>query len=52
MLAGSVSQYEVLNTVSDNVFKRRHLFNGEVMFHSGIKKDTKTIVLLEVKGLI
>ena len=26
--------YEVLNAVSDGVFKRKCLFNGEIMFYS------------------
>ena len=38
--------YEVLNAVSDDVFKRKHLFNGEIMFHSAFKKDTEMVVLL------
>ena len=43
--------YEVLNIVSD-VFKRRCLFNGEIMFHSAFKKGTEKVVLLELIGLI
>ena len=38
--------YEVLNAVSDDVFKRKRLFNGEIMFHSAFKKDTEMVVLL------
>ena len=38
--------YEVLNAVPDDVFKRKFLFNGEVMFHSAFKKDTEKVVLL------
>ena len=37
--------YEVLNAVSDDVFKRKCLFNGE-MFYSAFKKDTEKVVLL------
>ena len=37
---------EVLNAVSDDVFKRRCLFNGEIMFYSASKKDTEKVVLL------
>ena len=37
--------YEVLNAVSDDVFKRKCLFNGEIMFHSDFKKDTVKVVL-------
>ena len=44
--------YEVLNAISDDAFKRKCLFNGEVMFYSGFKQDTVKVVLLEVKGLI
>ena len=44
--------YEVLNVVSDDVFNRKCLFNGEIMFHLEFKKDTQKVVLLEVKGLI
>ena len=40
MLVESVSQsvsqsvfYEVLNAVSDDVFKRKCLFNGDIIFH-------------------
>ena len=45
--------YEVLNNaVSDDVFKRKCLFNGEIMFHSAFKKDTEKVLLLEVKDLI
>ena len=43
--------YEVLNAVSD-VFKRKCLFNGEIMLHSVFNKATDKVVLLEVKGLI
>ena len=43
MLAQSVSQsmfYEVLkNGVSDDVFKRKCLLNGEIMFHSAFIKE-------------
>ena len=46
----SVSQivlYEVLNAVPpDDVFKRKCLFNGEIMLHSVFKKDTEKVVLL------
>ena len=38
--------YEVLNVVSDDVFKRKSLFNGEIMFYSAFKKDTGKVVLL------
>ena len=38
--------YEVLNAVSDDVFKRKCLFNGEIMFYSALKKDTEKVVLL------
>ena len=38
--------YEVLSAVSDDVFKRKCLFNGEIMFHSAFKKDTEKVVLL------
>ena len=38
--------YEVLNAVSDDVFKRKCLFNGEMMFYSAFKKDTEKVVLL------
>ena len=44
--------YEVLNAVSDDLFKRKCLFNGEIMLHSAFKKDNEKVVLLEVKGLI
>ena len=46
--------YEVLNTVNDDVFKRKSLFNGETMFHSALKRILKScvILLLEVKDLI
>ena len=47
--------HEVLHAVSDDAFKRKCLFNGEIMFHSAFKKDTEKAVLgikLEVKGLI
>ena len=44
--------YEVLNAVNDDVFKRKCLFNEEIMFHSAFKKNTLKVVLLEVKGLI
>ena len=37
--------YEVF-IVSDDVFKRKCLFNGEVMFYSAFKKDTEKVVLL------
>ena len=37
--------YEVLNAVPDDVFKRKSLFNGEIMFHSAFKKDTKVVLL-------
>ena len=45
--------YQVLNAVSDDVFKRKCLMNGEIMFHSEFKKDTEKVILLalEVKGL-
>ena len=45
----SISQsvlYEVLNAVPDDVFKRKCLFNGEIMFHLAFKKDTEQVVLL------
>ena len=38
--------YEVLNAVSDDVFKRKCLFNGEIMFYSAFKKDTEKAPLL------
>ena len=38
--------YEVLNAVSDDVFKRKCLFNGEIMFYSAFKTDTEKVVLL------
>ena len=44
--------YEVLNAVSDDVFKRKCLFNGEILLHSAFNKDTEKVVLLEKKGLI
>ena len=37
--------YEVLNAVSDDVFKRKYLFHGE-MFYSAFKKYTEKVVLL------
>ena len=49
MLCQSVSQsvlYEALNAVHDDVFKRKCLFNGEIMFYSAFKKDTEKVVLL------
>ena len=49
ILCQSVSQSvlsEVLNAVSDDVFKRKCLFNGEIVFYSGFKKDTEKVVLL------
>ena len=39
--------YEVLKAVSDDVFKRKCLFNGEIMLHSAFKKDTEKVVLLD-----
>ena len=33
--------YEVLNTVDDDVFKRKCLFNREIMFYSAFKKGTE-----------
>ena len=48
MLCQSVSQSvlcEVLNAVSDDVFKRKCLFNGEIMFYSAFKKDHEKIVI-------
>ena len=44
--------YEFLNAVSNDVLKRKCLFNGELMFRSAFKMDTEKVVLLEVKGLI
>ena len=47
--------YEVLNAVSNDMFKRKCLFNdGEIMFYSGFKKDIlkRLCYKLEVKGLI
>ena len=44
MLCQSVN--EVLNAVPDDAFKRKYLFNGEIMFHSAVKKDTEKVVLL------
>ena len=38
--------YEVLNAVSDDVFKRNCLFYDEIMFYSAFKKDTEKVVLL------
>ena len=38
--------YEVLYAVSDDVFKRKCLFNGEIMFYSAFKTDTEKVVLL------
>ena len=38
--------YEVLNPVSDDVFKIKCLFNGEIMIYSAFKKDTEKVVLL------
>ena len=38
--------YEVSNAVSDDVFKRKCLFNGKIMFRSAFKKDTENAVLL------
>ena len=46
---GCVSQsvlYEVLNAVSDDVFKRKCLFYGEIMFYSSFNKDTEKVALL------
>ena len=40
---------EVLNAVSDDVFKRKCLFNGEIMFYLAFKKDTEKVVLLNYK---
>ena len=37
--------YEVLNAVSDDEFKRKCLFNGEIMFHSAFKKETDVVLL-------
>ena len=37
--------YEVLNAISDDVFKRKCFFNGE-MFYSAFKKDTAEKVVL------
>ena len=42
--------YEVLNAVPDDVFKRKCLFNGEIMFHSAFKKDTEKIALLKIRS--
>ena len=44
---GCVSQsvlYEVLNAVGDDVFKRKCLFNREIMFYSAFKKGTEKSV--------
>ena len=38
--------YEVLNAVPDDVFKRKCLFNREIMFHSAFKKDTEKVVTM------
>ena len=38
--------YEVLNAVSDNVFKRKCLFSGEIVFYPAFKKDTEKVALL------
>ena len=37
--------YEVLNAVNDDVFKKKCLFNGKIIFHSAFKKDTEKVVL-------
>ena len=37
---------EVLNAVSDDVFKRKCLINGRIMFYSVFKKDTEKVILL------
>ena len=47
--------YEVSNAISDDVFKRKCLFNGELMLHSTFKKDAEKVLYvtkLEEKGLI
>ena len=36
---------EVLNAVSDDVFKTKCLFNGEIIFYSAFKKDTEKVLL-------
>ena len=36
---------EVLNAFSDDVFKTKCLFNGEIMFYSAFKKDTEKVLL-------
>ena len=38
--------YEVVNVVPDDLFKRKYLFNGEIMFHSAFEKDPEKVVLL------
>ena len=47
--------YEVSNAISDDVFKRKILFNEELMLHSAFKKDAEKVLYvakLEEKGLI
>ena len=47
--------YEVSNAISDDVFKRKCLFNGELMLHSTFKKDAEKVLYvtkLEEKSLI
>ena len=47
--------YEVSNAISDDVFKRNCLFNGELMLHSTFKIDAEKVLYvtkLEEKGLI
>ena len=47
--------YEVSNAISDDVFKRKCLFNGELMLHSTFKKDAEKVLYVtkfEEKGLI
>ena len=46
MLCQSVSVYEVLSAVNDDVCKRKCLFYSEIMFYSAFKKDTEKVVLL------
>ena len=47
--AGYVSQsvlYEDLNAVSDDVFKRKCIFYGEMVLYSSFNKDTEKVVSL------
>ena len=42
--------YQILNAVNDDMLNSKKMFNGEIIFH--FKKDTRKVVLLQVKGLI